>query len=81
MEIKDNKKLWFHRRFIAYMCLFFGVCALILAYQTSPEKMQYLREIFWVFIGGCFLYLIIYSILATIHDTNLLPKLLDVWKK
>lgn len=81
MQIQDNKKLWFHRRLIAYFCFISALFALILAYITIPEKMQYLKEIFWFFIGGCFLYLICYAILATIHDGNLLPKILDVLKK
>jgi hypothetical protein len=81
MEIRDNKKLWFHRRLIAYMCFLSVWIALILSYIATPEKMQYLKEIFWLFIGGCFLYIICYSILATIHDGNLLPKILDILKK
>lgn len=81
MEIQDNKKLWFHRRLIAYLCFISAFFALILAYNTPPEKMQYLKEVFWFFIGGCFLYLICYAILATIHDGNLLPKFLDLLKK
>jgi len=50
MQIQDNKKLWFHRRLMAYIFLIFCILCVILAYNTSPEKMQHLKEIFWVFI-------------------------------
>jgi len=81
MQIQDNKKLWFHRRLMAYIFLIFCILCVILAYNTSPEKMQHLKEIFWVFIGGGILYIIAYAILSTIHDANIIPQLLEVLKK
>jgi biotin transporter BioY len=81
MLVEDNKKLWFHRRLVAYLLLFCSIGAMVFAYIAPPEKMQYIKEIFWIFITGCLLYIIIYAILATFHDANLLPKILDVLKK
>lgn len=96
MDIKDNKKMWFHRRLMAYIAIcvlcvdlkiFFDGTEFIFN-QISPERLQYLQYP----ILGMYLCLGLIGISATIiilcyfhyatsHDKAFLPALLDIVKE
>ena len=69
--IKANNGMWRHRRYVLYFCILIAISEFAIALFIEPTKMQYLKEIFWISIGGNLLYVILYPLWTLIHDKGL----------
>lgn len=96
MDIKDNKKMWFHRRLMAYISLItiiitvgiFGKITMLIFYDIPTERLKSLEYVFlgiYIFYGlvicVCGLILLSYYHYTTQHDKAFLPSLIEAIKK
>jgi uncharacterized BrkB/YihY/UPF0761 family membrane protein len=89
-NIVDNKKLWFHRRLMAYLLLvsivvaFFTLMFLFiftsLLQAYNAQQLQSIEHITIVYFVICGVIISLYFILTTLHDQTLIPLFIGIVK-